>query len=174
MSKGYFVRITKIDKIPSPNLSNYVEVTGEALIIDSLGAEVTVCFYEVSSNNAGLAWPLGVKDAGDFQHVEDDDHEDGEFYQEGEYVLTIDDYLARRTFADEICRNSYPVDVHQSKDEIEQNIRGEVHGMGRYEHYGKGESHGIPYRCLIPRGLSNVLVAGRSISTDRDTQGARA
>jgi len=90
----------------------------------------------------------------------------------GEYVLTIDDYLARRTFPDEICRNSYHVDVHHSANEIEKNIRGEVHGMGRYEHYGPGESHGIPYRCLVPKGLSNVLVAGRSISTDRDTQGS--
>ena len=90
----------------------------------------------------------------------------------GDYVLTIDDYLARRSFPDEICRNSYPVDVHHSVDEIEANIRGEVHGMGRYEHYGPGESHGVPYRCLIPKELKNVLVAGRSISTDRDVQGS--
>jgi hypothetical protein len=36
----------------------------------------------------------------------------------------------------------------------------------------KGQSHGIPYRCLTPRGLTNVLVAGRSISTDRAVQGS--
>ena len=39
-------------------------------------------------------------------------------------------------------------------------------------HYGKGESHGIPYRCLTPAGLDNVLVAGRSISCDRQVQGS--
>ena len=44
--------------------------------------------------------------------------------------------------------------------------------MGRFEQYGKGESHGIPYRCLTPKGLKNVLVAGRSISTDRSVQGS--
>ena len=38
--------------------------------------------------------------------------------------------------------------------------------------YGRGESHGIPYRCLVPRGLSDVLVAGRCISTDREVQGS--
>ena len=38
--------------------------------------------------------------------------------------------------------------------------------------YGKGESHGIPYRCLTPKGIKNVLVAGRSISTDREVQGS--
>jgi hypothetical protein len=36
--------------------------------------------------------------------------------------------------------------------------------------YGKGESYGIPYRCLVPRKLSNVLVAGRCVSTDRYMQ----
>lgn len=35
-----------------------------------------------------------------------------------------------------------------------------------------GESFGVPYRCLIPKGLDNVLVAGRCISTDRRTNGS--
>ena len=30
----------------------------------------------------------------------------------------------------------------------------------------KGESHGIPYRCLTPKGIKNLLTAGRCISTD--------
>jgi hypothetical protein len=42
--------------------------------------------------------------------------------------------------------------------------------MERYENYGPGESHGIPYRCLTPQGLRNVLVAGRCISTDHAVQ----
>lgn len=90
----------------------------------------------------------------------------------GDYVLTLQDYLARRTFADEICRNSYPVDVHAAKHEIEASQRGEVSGMSRCEHYRAGESHGIPYRCLLPTGLRNVLVAGRAISTERLVQGS--
>jgi hypothetical protein len=31
-------------------------------------------------------------------------------------------------------------------------------------------SYGIPYRCLVPRKLTNVLVAGRCVSTDRYMQ----
>ena len=42
----------------------------------------------------------------------------------------------------------------------------------RCAHYGPGESHGVPYRCLTPKGLKNVLVAGRSISCDRAVQGS--
>ena len=40
------------------------------------------------------------------------------------------------------------------------------------EKYKPGESHGIPYRCLTPKRLKNILVAGRSISCDRAIQGS--
>ena len=39
-------------------------------------------------------------------------------------------------------------------------------------HYGRGESHGIPYRCLTPKKLRNVLTAGRCISTDDEAYGS--
>jgi hypothetical protein len=42
----------------------------------------------------------------------------------------------------------------------------------RPERYGPGESHGIPYRCLTPKGLANVVTAGRCISCDRTVQGS--
>lgn len=86
----------------------------------------------------------------------------------GDYVLTMDDYVARRSFPDEICRHSYPIDIHTTKVEAEEGTV--VEAMFRFENYGKGASHGIPYRCLTPRGLKNLLVAGRSISTDRTVQ----
>lgn len=87
----------------------------------------------------------------------------------GDYLLTRDDYLARRSFSDEIGRNSYYLDVHLSKaakDMAEPELE------KRCARYAPGESHGIPYRCLTPRGLNNVLVAGRSISSDRAVQGS--
>ena len=83
----------------------------------------------------------------------------------GDYVLDKDDYLARRSFADEICRNCYYIDVHRKRAEGEK-VESETH------RYGKGESHGIPYRCLTPKGIKNLLVAGRCISTDRPVQGS--
>lgn len=70
-----------------------------------------------------------------------------------DYTFTVDDWVARRSFEDEIGRNSYYIDVHK-KD------------AKQYPRYKKGESHGIPYRCLTPLGLKNVLVAGRCVSTD--------
>lgn len=85
----------------------------------------------------------------------------------GDYYLTLDDFLARRSFPDEICRNSYFIDVHHKRSEI-----GTEKESSSAIHLEKGESHGIPYRCLTPKGLSNVLVAGRNISTDRTVQGS--
>ena len=90
----------------------------------------------------------------------------------GDYVLTLDDYLARRSFADEICRNAYYIDVHFTPAEADAHARGELDMAAHSLHYAPGESHGIPYRCLTPKGLANVLVAGRSISTDRRVQGS--
>lgn len=90
----------------------------------------------------------------------------------GEYTLTLDDYLGRRSFPDEIARNAYYIDIHLSKKEWERNLGRKIDWSAMTHQYGPGESHGIPYRCLIPRGLRNVLVAGRCISTDRAVQGS--
>lgn len=88
----------------------------------------------------------------------------------GDYVLTMQDYADRKSFPDEICRNNYPIDIHTTEKEAEEGHW--VEAMNRFDHYKKGESHGIPYRCLTPKGLKNVLIAGRSISTDRIVQGS--
>ena len=38
----------------------------------------------------------------------------------GDYVLTLADYATRRTFDDEICRNSYFIDIHLTSEEIKE------------------------------------------------------
>jgi ribulose 1,5-bisphosphate synthetase/thiazole synthase len=78
---------------------------------------------------------------------------------EGDYIFTLEDWMQRRSFDDEIGRNSYYIDVHK-------------HRNVKPPRYGKGESHGIPYRCLTPKGLKNVLTAGRCISTDEEAFGS--
>lgn len=89
----------------------------------------------------------------------------------GDYVLNMDDFLARAVFDDEIGRYCYPVDIHASKPDPKAYaaFEKEYYKDGRYE---KGESYGIPYRTLTPKGLQNLLVAGRCISSDRKIQGS--
>lgn len=84
----------------------------------------------------------------------------------GDYTFTMDDYFNRASFPDEILRGIYPIDVHEEEVGMVRNT------LLEYEHYGKGESYGLPYRCLCPRDLDNVLVAGRTISSDRISNGS--
>jgi hypothetical protein len=89
----------------------------------------------------------------------------------GDYVLNIEDYKSRRSFADEVLRNCYFIDIHTTKEEraIDPRRAQDEHEK-RWVRMGKGESHGVPYRCLTPKGLTNLLVAGRCISTDHWVQ----
>jgi hypothetical protein len=88
----------------------------------------------------------------------------------GDYVLCLDDFQNRAVFDDEIGRYCYPVDIHAAKPD-EEHYRQFEHEF-RTLRYGEGESYGIPYRILTPRGLGNVLVAGRCVSSDRYLQGS--
>jgi hypothetical protein len=71
----------------------------------------------------------------------------------GQYVLTEADVRGNRRFDDAIGLCNSPVDVHEP-------------GGSRaiMDHVGVG--YGIPYRCLIPLTVDNLIMAGRCISVD--------
>ena len=83
----------------------------------------------------------------------------------GDYELNAEDYYARRSFPDEISRCCYYIDIHTKKGSKGEIPRAE--SERREARYQAGESYGVPYRCLTPKGLDNMLVAGRCISCDR-------
>ncbi len=87
-----------------------------------------------------------------------------------EYNLTLEDYLERKSFPDEIGRNSYNVDIHASPKEMEK--YGKDYMYKTNYQYDRGESHGIPLRALIPKGTDNLLVAGRTIGSDHMIMGS--
>lgn len=86
----------------------------------------------------------------------------------GDYILNLEDFKSRAVFDDEIGRYSYPVDIHIARPDRKSydKFRQEYSTL----RLGKGESYGIPYRILTPKGLVNTLVAGRCVSTDRGVQ----
>jgi len=86
----------------------------------------------------------------------------------GDYELSMDDFISRASFDDEIGRFSYPIDIHITNPDKEsyEKFRKE-HDTMRYK---PGESYGIPYRILLPKDLSNVYVAGRCVSADKKMQ----
>lgn len=86
----------------------------------------------------------------------------------GDYLLNLDDFKRRAVFDDEIGRYCYPVDIHAAKSD--KASYEEYAKDFKNLRYGKGESYGVPYRVLTPKNLSNVLVAGRCVSSDRYIQ----
>ncbi len=78
----------------------------------------------------------------------------------GDYVLTREDVLSGRKRADGIAKGAHELDVHGG---------GREH---RREMIAEGGSYDVPYACLLPRGLSNVMVAGRCLSATREAHGS--
>jgi hypothetical protein len=78
----------------------------------------------------------------------------------GEYVLTAEDVLEGEKREDGIAKGGHHVDVH---------------GSGTYQRrqpVKDGQSYDIPYGCLVPQKLENVLVAGRCFSSTREANGS--
>ena len=89
----------------------------------------------------------------------------------GEYELGIDDYLARRKFPDQIALFNKFVDIHpyDTSDEEFERFRAEAETQKRIP---PGEAFGIPYGILVPRGWTNLWVAGRCASSDVEVHGS--
>jgi hypothetical protein len=71
----------------------------------------------------------------------------------GEYHLTGDDVVTAAKFDDAVARGSYPVDIHDPE------------GKGTIlKRIPVNEAYDIPLRCLVPKDVDRLLVAGRCIS----------
>ena len=90
----------------------------------------------------------------------------------GDYRLTLGDYLSCRSFPDEIARSAYFIDLHAATTQAAARAKSVSDGQKTSASLPPGRSHGIPYRCLLPQGVKNLLVAGRSLSAERAVQGA--
>ena len=71
----------------------------------------------------------------------------------GDYQLNADDVLAARKFDDAIARGAYPIDIHNPT------------GTGTVlKRLPAGEAYDIPLRCLMPKSVDGLIVAGRCMS----------
>ena len=86
----------------------------------------------------------------------------------GRYVLTEKDFFARADFDDAIAYYCYPIDIHGSTPDPEK--AKQLIEIYKEKRYKPGEVYGVPYRCLTPLGMRNLLTAGRIISSDRSMQ----
>ena len=77
----------------------------------------------------------------------------------GRYKLTAEDIYERRHFEDAICTFAYAIDVHASEGNS-----GVLKSVNSY--------YTIPFRCLVPEDIDNLLVAGRCISGTSEAAGS--
>ncbi|MFA6316252.1 MAG: FAD-dependent oxidoreductase [Elusimicrobiota bacterium] len=76
---------------------------------------------------------------------------------QGRCTLTAEDVLEGRDFPDSVARGAFPIDLHDPE------------GAGlTMKRMKAGASYGIPYRCLLPKAVEGLLVAGRAISATHE------
>jgi len=80
---------------------------------------------------------------------------------EGEYTLTVHDFMAAAKFPDAVAKSRYPVDIHNPDREGVTVVT-----------LPPGDYHDIPYRCLVPKDVNDLLVAGRCVSATFEAQAA--
>jgi hypothetical protein len=73
---------------------------------------------------------------------------------QGEVLITVNDYRAGKKFEDAVCYAFYPVDLHTKTGVKPEPLK-------------PGTVPTIPLRALIPKGSRGIMVAGRSVSSDR-------
>ena len=74
----------------------------------------------------------------------------------GDYVINQDDVVLGAKFPDCIARSAYPVDIHAPT------------GAGLVTSEAPDDWYEIPFRALLPLGVSNLIVAGRCISATHE------
>lgn len=72
----------------------------------------------------------------------------------GMKTITVEDIRAGNRPNDTIALGGYPIDIHSPND----------NGLV----FEKVPTYGIPYGCLVPEKIDNLLVAGRSISATHE------
>ena len=80
----------------------------------------------------------------------------------GAYQLTRDDIQRECRFPDGIARGSYPMSVQSA----------EMPNVRKHLFVDNGGDYDIPYRCLVPKEINGLLVAGRCLSATREASGS--
>ena len=73
----------------------------------------------------------------------------------GKVTVTEEDYFGGRCFDDAVCYSFYPIDLHCMRSDL------------IVKHLPENTLPTVPRGALVPESLPHMLVAGRSISSDR-------
>jgi hypothetical protein len=86
----------------------------------------------------------------------------------GEHILRYVDQIAGRTYPDTVVVAESDCDAHgYPVDDYFALMPHDAESL-KANHPAPGGTSFVPYRCLLPRGLNGILVAGTAISMERD------
>ena len=136
-------RIAHIDATDTRQLSNVLPDLTEQVWTGVKFLKANVPGFE-HANFAGAASRIGIRETRRIV---------------GEYVLTGDDCQQGRKFSDGIAKGCHHIDIH---GEGTKQIRIPIENGGTYD---------IPFSCLVPKGIKNLLVSGRCMSGTREGNG---
>ena len=93
---------------------------------------------------------------------------------EGDIILTGDDVVAKKEFPDGCVPTTWSIDLHYPKPRFAKGVAKDnpfiavaVHGKG----VDRTNGYPVPYRCFYSKNISNLFMAGRCISVDREALG---
>ena len=138
-------RIMGVDSTDNESLTA-AEVTGRRqaeIIMNFLNKYVPGC---ENARLTATASRVGIRES---RHIRGDCH------------LAADDLISARVPEDSILLAANSVDVH-----------GRFGPTSNEYTPIEGDFYGIPYRCLLPQGVENLLMAGRCVSADSTAAGA--
>ncbi len=145
----------KLDKANNPGRPNG---PGSGLL-DSVyihGADSTNSRTVTSANIKGRKEVLKMVRSGNrrLMHLQPEAGFRESYRIQGETLITVEDYTSGRVFEDAVCYAFYPVDLHTRNGVTPKPL-------------SRGTVPTIPLSALVPKGSSNIIVAGRALSSDR-------
>jgi hypothetical protein len=132
-------RIAGINAVNTPQLSSSLTELMNQVIKCSSFLKKRVPGFEKSTLSA-VAPKIGVRETRRIM---------------GDYILTDEDVLQGRKSEEGIAKGGHEYDLHGAGTD---HVRASI---------SEGGSYDIPYGCIVPKKLDNVLIAGRCLSSTR-------
>ncbi|MCK5805491.1 MAG: FAD-dependent oxidoreductase, partial [Lentisphaeria bacterium] len=137
-------RLAGIDAADVPSLSKSVGTLGAQIAMAAAFLARSVPGFEQACVS-GIAPRIGIRETRRIV---------------GEGMLTMDDVVEGRKSPHGIAKGAHHVDLHGAgTDQVRIPVK-------------DGQSYDIPYACLIPQRVRNLLVAGRCLSSTREANGS--
>jgi len=115
---------------------------------------VTLTQANLDGRKSLLGKVRGKKGKARLMHMQPETAHRESYRIDGETLITVKDYTSGRVFDDAICYAFYPVDLHTRSGVKPKPL-------------AKGKVPTVPLSALVPKGSTNIIVAGRCVSSDR-------